>query len=76
MTATGDLEDDFKAITGPLALIYGADSASFSEKSAAHMKSLNDALEVEALADAQHHLFLDQPQAFMDSLSAILARWA
>ena len=76
MTATGDLEDDFKAITGPLALIYGADSASFSEKSAAHMKSLNDALEVEARADAQQHLFRAPPQAFIDGLSAILARWA
>lgn len=40
------------------------------------MKALNQALEVESLADAQHHLFLDQPQAFMSQLSAMLSRWA
>jgi hypothetical protein len=40
------------------------------------MKELQPALEVYKLADAQHHLFLDQPVAFMEQLSSILSDWA
>jgi pimeloyl-ACP methyl ester carboxylesterase len=57
------------------ALIYGADSGSFSSKSAQHMKSLLPNLEVTELADAQHHLFLDQPVTFMECLSKQLDAW-
>lgn len=75
MKAITDLEDDFKAITAKCALIYGADSESFSAKSAAYMKELLPHLEVTELADAQHHLFLDQPLTFMETLSAQLDSW-
>ncbi len=75
MTHTGDTADDLKSATCRLALIYGADSASFSVRSATHMKSLQPGLEVYEIADAQHHLFLDQPLAFMDQLMAILEAW-
>ncbi len=75
MKAITDLEDDFKAITAKCALIYGADSESFSAKSAAYMKELLPHLEVTELADAQHHLFLDQPLTFMENLSAQLDSW-
>jgi len=75
MKAYADLEDDFKAITTKCALIYGADSESFSAKSAGYMKELLPHLEVTELADAQHHLFLDQPLTFMETLSAQLDAW-
>lgn len=65
MKATGDLAEDFTGISSPLSLIYGADSASFSRKSADHMVDLNPRVRVHALAEAQHHLFLDQPLEFV-----------
>jgi len=70
-----DLESDFRSIAIKCALIYGADSASFSLKSAQHMKSLLPNLEVTELPDAQHHLFLDQPVSFMECLSKQLDAW-
>jgi len=73
---TGDTAQDLESVTCRIALIYGENSASFSSKSAAHMKELQPALEVYELADAQHHLFLDQPVAFMEQLSSILSDWA
>ena len=75
MERTGDLEADLKSITAKIALIYGEQSESFSARSAEYMKSLQPALEVHALADAQHHLFLDQPLAFIDLLGSVLGEW-
>lgn len=75
MKATGDIVQDLQSVTCRIALIYGQNSASFSAKSAAHMKELQPALEVFELTDAQHHLFLDQPIAFMDQLTSILNLW-
>ena len=76
MKATGDTAQDLQSVTCKIALIYGQNSASFTAKSAAHMKELQPALEVHELADAQHHLFLDQPVTFMAQLSSILNSWA
>ena len=75
MKATGDIVQDLQSVTCRIALIYGQNSASFSAKSAIHMKELQPALEVFELVDAQHHLFLDQPIAFMDQLTSILNLW-
>lgn len=71
-----NLAEDFAAITKPCALIYGALSESFSSNSADYMKSLLPQLEVTELPDAQHHLFLDQPLTFMETLIAQLKRWS
>ncbi len=67
---------DAASIQIPTALIYGANSESFSSKSADHMKSLAPSLEVVEVADAQHHLFLDQPENFKQILREILDRWS
>ncbi len=75
MKATGDIKADLQAVSCKIALIYGQNSEYFSSKSADYMKELQPALEVYELADAQHHLFLDQPEAFMDQLDVILADW-
>ncbi len=75
MKATGDIEEDLASVTCRIALIYGQNSESFSARSAQYMKTLQPALEVFELEDAQHHLFLDQPIAFMDKLSEILESW-
>ena len=72
MQMLGNLEEDFLSISADTSLIYGGQSESFSAKSAAYMQSLNPSLDLIALADAQHHLFLDQPLAFIDKLKGLL----
>lgn len=67
-----NLIEDFQSISIPVALIYGEDSESFNVKSADYMKELLPSLQVTSLPNAQHHLFLDQPLAFMDVLSSQL----
>ena len=75
MKATGDIVEDLKNVSCKIALMYGQNSASFSAKSAAYMQELQPSLEVYELADAQHHLFLDQPVAFKTQLNEILEGW-
>ncbi len=75
MKATGDTKEDLQSLTCKVALIYGQNSESFGVRSAEFMKELQPALDVYELADAQHHLFLDQPVTFMAQLDSILAGW-
>lgn len=75
MKRTGDLAEDLDAARCKLALIYGQNSESFSARSADYMKSLRPDLEVFEMADAQHHLFLDQPLAFVETLKSLLSSW-
>ena len=75
MTMNGDLESDLKAIKGKLALIYGENSESFKATSAAYMQELMPDMTLVELKAAQHHLFLDQPLAFIDEVKKILAAW-
>ncbi|MBL4679906.1 MAG: alpha/beta hydrolase [Pseudomonadales bacterium] len=75
MSILGDLAEDFQAISAnnmKMSLIYGAQSESFSEKSALYMKELVPELEIVKLENAQHHLFLDQPEEFIDKLSSLI----
>ena len=66
---------DFENLSTKVALIYGELSNSFTKDSADYMQELRPDLTVVAMADAQHHLFLDQPLAFIDELKSILAGW-
>ena len=66
---------DFKAIAQPCGLIYGAASAYFDAERLAYMQEALPSLAVTALADAQHHLFLDQPLEFLKALREQLAKW-
>lgn len=75
MKRTGDIEADFMAVASKIALIYGENSESYGARSVAYMQSLKAELEVFPMADAQHHLFLDQPLAFVATLKALLADW-
>ena len=69
------LEEDFTNLKTKCALIYGENSKSFSKKSAEHMLGLLPTLEVSELKDSQHHLFLDQPQKFIELLTGTLSSW-
>ncbi len=68
-----DAEADFRALELPFGLIYGADSALFSGRTLAYMQQLRGGeFPAVALPDAQHHLFLDQPLAFVDAVAELL----
>lgn len=61
--------DDYRQLTLPLGLIYGADSELFSQRTLAYLRELvPQAFPARAIADAQHHVFLDQPLAFVEAL--------
>ena len=68
-----DATRDLEALELPLAVLYGADSELFSGRTLAHMQRLaKREFEAVGLADARHHLFLDQPLAFVDALAGLL----
>lgn len=61
--------DDYSSLQLPVGLIYGADSELFSARTLEHMIELIDQeFPYVAIENAQHHLFLDQPLAFVDVL--------
>jgi pimeloyl-ACP methyl ester carboxylesterase len=67
--------DDYRRLTLPVGLIYGADSALFSSRTLDYMRELIPRdFPAEAVGNAQHHVFLDQPLAFVEALKAMLQR--
>lgn len=57
-------------------VIYGQDSYLFSQEVADYMfKVLDESVPFVAIPEAQHHLFLDQPLAFVAALRTLLAEW-
>jgi pimeloyl-ACP methyl ester carboxylesterase len=75
MEGRGSIQQDFCDLGCKIALVYGQHSESFSKSSADYMKSLKPDLQVYEIKDAQHHLFLDQPLDFIETLKSILAGW-
>ncbi len=66
--------DDYRALTLPVGLIYGANSELFSARTLAYLRELvPQDFPAVAIEDAQHHVFLDQPLAFVDALKQVLA---
>ncbi len=63
---------DYTNLTLPVGLIYGAESDLFTEKTREHLETLipGDVPAV-AIENARHHLFLDEPLAFVDGLRAL-----
>lgn len=69
-----DAERDLRALTLPLGVIHGADSELFSGRTLDHMRSLYAGeFPAVSIADARHHLFLDQPHAFAEALAKMVA---
>lgn len=68
-----DAERDLEALELPLGLIHGADSELFSGRTLAYMRRiLGREFPARALADAHHHLFLDQPLDFVRMLPGMI----
>jgi len=68
------LPEDYAGLNLPVGLVYGAQSALFSEMTRTHLESLIPG-EVHSIAieNARHHLFLDQPLAFVDAVRQLCA---
>ena len=72
LTSLTDAErkpEEFQALTTTIGVIFGADSELFSRRTLEYMQELiPKPFPIKEIANAQHHLFLDQPQAFVESL--------
>ncbi len=61
--------EDYAGLTLKLGLIYGEESELFSQRTLAYMRELiPQDFPAVGIADAQHHVFLDQPLAFVAAL--------
>lgn len=66
--------DDYRQLRLPVGVIYGADSALFSARTLEYMRELiPQDFPAVAIDGAQHHVFLDQPLAFVGVLRQMLA---
>ncbi len=67
--------EDYRGLTLPVGIIYGEKSESFTPRSRDYMLELlpGDVPVVE-VADARHHVFLDQPLAFVDALREVAGK--
>ncbi|MYD43705.1 MAG: alpha/beta hydrolase [Gammaproteobacteria bacterium] len=67
------MPEDFTGLHVPTALIYGANSVSFTEQTHSYVASLLPKLvAAHRIEEAQHHVFLDQPLKFVAALRQVL----
>ena len=72
----GDMVSDLSNLGCRVGVIYGEDSYLFSQDVADYMfKMLDESVPFIGIPEAQHHLFLDQPLAFVAALRTLLAEW-
>ena len=65
-----------KAARSPLAVIRGAKSQLFQPEDAAHLRSIiAPGSPYVEIPEAEHHVMIDQPLAFVSALRALLAAW-
>ena len=70
----GDLVEELKI---PLAVVYGEQSKFFDVETLTYMRQLLPAdVPFIAVPEAHHHLFLDQPLAFVTAMRSLLNTWA
>lgn len=68
--------DDLKQLPCRVAVLYGEDSALFDQEIADYMFAvLDESVPFMAIPEARHHVFLDQPLAFVAALRVLLAEW-
>ena len=67
--------EDYQSLNVPTGIIYGENSESFTQQTLQYTVDLipGEPL-VDEITDAQHHVFLDQPIAFTESLKRMLVR--
>ena len=68
--------EDLANLSCRVGIIYGEDSMLFTQDIADYMfKVLDESVPFVGIPEAQHHLFLDQPLAFVSALRTLLAEW-
>ncbi|MFU8816219.1 MAG: alpha/beta fold hydrolase [Pseudomonadales bacterium] len=71
-----NMHEELARLACRVGVIYGEDSYLFTQDIADYMfKVLDESVPFAAIPDAQHHLFLDQPLAFVSVLRTLLAEW-
>ena len=71
-----DLHKDLARLRCRVGVIYGEKSYLFTQDIADFMfKVLDESVPFAAIPEAQHHVFLDQPLAFVSALRTLLAEW-
>ena len=72
----GNPSEDLSNLACRVAVIYGEQSRLFSREVVDYMfKVLDRSVPFVSIPEAHHHLFLDQPLAFIASLRTLLAEW-
>ena len=67
--------EDYAGLSLPVGIVYGALSDSFTQRSLDYMLELIPSeVPVAEVADARHHVFLDQPLAFIDALREVAGK--
>ncbi|NQV20578.1 MAG: alpha/beta hydrolase [Rhodospirillales bacterium] len=70
------LSTDLASIPCRMAVILGEESKLFSQDIADYMfKTLDSSVPFVTIPEAEHHIWLDQPLAFISSLRTLLAEW-
>ncbi|GMR05789.1 MAG: alpha/beta hydrolase [Gammaproteobacteria bacterium] len=70
------LFDELKKIICPTVIIYGQYSRILDRETAEQMRSeIKNAIEVIEIADAYHHIMLDQPVVLIEEIQQVLKRW-
>lgn len=71
-----NMHEELARLRCRVGVIYGEDSYLFSQEVADYMfKVLDESVPFVGIPEAQHHLFLDQPLAFVSALRTLLAEW-
>jgi pimeloyl-ACP methyl ester carboxylesterase len=71
-----NMHEELARLQCRVGVIYGEDSYLFSQDIADFMfKVLDESVPFVGIPEAQHHLFLDQPLAFVSALRTLLAEW-
>ena len=70
-----NLYEIFSAISCPLAVMRGEQSVLIPDTAWAYMRSLRSDAVMTSIPEAQHHVMLDQPLAFVAAVRAQLAAW-
>jgi pimeloyl-ACP methyl ester carboxylesterase len=71
-----NMHEDLARLRCRVGVIYGEDSDLFTQEIADFMfRVLDESVPFVAIPEARHHLFLDQPLAFVSALRTLLAEW-
>jgi len=71
-----NLHEELAQLRCRMAVMYGENSYLFSQEIADFMfEVLGESVPFVGIPEAQHHVFLDQPMAFVSSLRTMLAEW-